>query len=329
VQDGGHRAAHLPAWPQSPLCYLAGVAAWLLRPCYKAIVPKGRVLVVDASTRFLERTREILDAAGYDMIPAADGAAGCAHVETGRAHAVLAAVDLPRLSGYELCRFTKRHDATLPVVLLFDKGEPRQPARVWQCGAENFLVRPLKQSELLFAVRDMLAMSNLLKQRASLSAVRPQLADGESGPIATRHRFYQFELFKKVLAIEIKRARRYQYPLSLLLAGLDGGAVKGAAGAARGLADAVRRSIRDIDMPVTFSIDSLLVVMPHTDQKGAMVVGERIRSKVRGRAAHATASVAVVSTDGLPRCTFASLLQAAGKLLQSAHRAGGDRVVGL
>jgi diguanylate cyclase (GGDEF)-like protein len=295
-------------------------------------VPKGRILVADASPRFLERTREILEAAGYDMIPAADGDAARAHAETGRADAVLAAVSLPRVSGYDLCRVVKKMDPTVPVVLLFDKGEPRQASKVWQAGAENFLVRPLKQSELLFAVRDMLAMANLLKQRASLRIERDQLNAGGGGTsqLDTRNRFYQFEFFKKVIAIEIKRARRYRYPLSLLLVGLDGGAVRGGSnGASRGLADAVRQSIRDIDIPVTFSTDSLLVVMPHTDKKGAVIVGERIRSQVRGRAAHATASVAIVSTDGLPRYTFAALLQAAAKGLQSAHRAGGDRVVTL
>ena len=293
-------------------------------------VPKGRILVADASTRFLERTREILESSGYDMIPAADGDAARAHAETGRADAVLAAVSLPRVSGYDLCRVVKKMDPTVPVVLLFDKGEPRQASKVWQAGAENFLVRPLKQSELLFAVRDMLAMANLLKQRASLRIERDSLnAGGGTSQLDTRNRFYQFEFFKKVIAIEIKRARRYRYPLSLLLIGLDGGAVRAGNGASRGLADAVRQSIRDIDIPVTFSTDSLLVVMPHTDKKGAVIVGERIRSQVRGRAANATASVAIVSTDGLPRYTFAALLQAAAKGLQSAHRAGGDRVVTL
>src|SRR5262245_37103816 len=267
------------------------------------------------------------------MIPAADGDAARAHSETGRADAVLAAVTLPRLSGYDLCRHVKKLDPTVPVVLLFDKGEPRQASKVWQAGAENFLVRPLKQSELLFAVRDMLAMANLLKQRASLRIERDSLANGGERGGGSQHdarnRFYQFEFFKKVIAIEIKRARRYRYPLSLLLVGLDGGAVRAGNGAARGLADAVKNSVRDIDIPVTFSTDSLLVVMPHTDKKGAVIVGERIRSQVRGRAANATASVAIVSTDGLPRYTFAALLQAAAKALQSAHRAGGDRVITL
>jgi diguanylate cyclase (GGDEF)-like protein len=292
---------------------------------------KGRILVADASPRFLERTGDILEAAGYDMIPAADGDAARAHSETGRADAVLAAATLPRFSGYELCRHVKKRDPTVPVVLLFDRGEPRQASRVWQAGAENFLVRPLKQSELLFAVRDLLAMGNLLKQRTSLRLERDQLA-GRGGGISqidTRNRFYQFEFFKKVIAIEIKRARRYGYPLSLLLVGLDGGGIRAGNGAARGLADAVRNSVRDIDIPVTFSTDSLLVVMPHTDKKGAVVVGERIRSQLRGRAANASASVAIVTTDGLPRYTFAALLQAAVKGLQSAHRAGGNRVVTL
>jgi PleD family two-component response regulator len=262
------------------------------------------------------------------MIPAADGDAARAHVDTGRADAVLAAASLPRLSGYDLCRHIKKLDPTTTCVLMFDKGESRQASKVWQAGAENYLVRPLKQSELLFAVRDMLAISNLLKQRASLRSERDQLNTGENGELSLRGRFYQFEFFKKLLAVEIKRARRYRFPLSLLLVGLDGGLVPEGPGP-RGLATAVQRAIRDIDIPVTFSSESLLIVMPHTDRRGAVVVGERIRDQVRSRAANATASVAIVSTDGLPRYTFASLIQAAAKALQAAHRQGGDRVVTL
>ena len=294
-------------------------------------MPKGRLLVADPSPRFLDRTRDLLEAAGYDMTPAEDGQAALAHVETGQADAVLAAVHLPRLSGYDLCRSLKKLEPTIPCVLMFDRGDARQPARVWQAGAENYLVRPLKRSELLFAVRDMLAMSNLLKQRASLREERDQLADaqGGNGDVDLRTRFFQFEFFKKLLAIEIKRARRYRYPLSLVLVGLDAeGNGEDGPSMRRGLTEAVRSAIRDIDIPVTFSQGSLLVVMPHTDKKGALVVGERIRDKVRDRA-DATASVVVVSTDGSPRYTFSALISAAAKGLEAARGDGGDRVVAL
>src|SRR5262249_60690149 len=99
------------------------------------------------------------------MIPAADGDAARAHSETGRADAVLAAVTLPRLSGYDLCRHGKKLDPTVPVVLLFDKGEPRQASRLWQPGGEKFLVPPPKQSQYLYAARDGLWPAHLLEAR--------------------------------------------------------------------------------------------------------------------------------------------------------------------
>src|SRR5262249_21732473 len=138
--------------------------------------------------------------------------------------------------------------------------------------------------------------------------------------------FLQFEFFKKLLAVEIKRARRHRLPLSLLLVGLDR-EPSTRSPPARSLTDAVRSAIRDIDIPVTFSGDNMLVVMPHTDRRGATVVGERIRAHVRTRTGSTSASVAVVATDGLARYTFPSLLQTAARALRSAHRAGGDRVV--
>jgi PleD family two-component response regulator len=293
-------------------------------------VAKGRVLVADPSTRFLERTGDILSGAGFAMVAASEGQSARDHADAGRADVVLTATNLPRLSGYELCRHIKKVDPTIPCVLMFDKGEIRQPTRVWQVGAANFLVRPLKQSELLFAVRDMMAIANLLRQRDALREEREQRATDAGQELDVRARLYQFEFFKKLLAVEIKRARRYHYPLSLMLVGLDARpshlSHTGAA-LTRLLAQAVRCEIRDIDVPVTFSTDSVLVVMPHTDQDGTRLVAERLRVRIRDRSGGATASVAVVSTDSLPRATFPALIQAASRALAAARRDRGDRVV--
>jgi len=147
----------------------------------------------------------------------------------------------------------------------------------------------------------------------------------------------QFEMFKRLLGIELKRAQRYGFPLSLLLASLDQSPRDSDRDA---LARAARSAIRDIDIPVAFAGSDVLVVMPHTDLEGARLVAERIRKRLRAggqakagsptleTAAHrATTSIGVVTAEGGQRLTFATLLAQATRAQKSASRAGGDRVV--
>ena len=96
---------------------------------------------------------------------------------------------------------------------------------------------------------------------------------------AESSRLVQFELFKRVLGIELKRSQRYGFPLSILLASLD--RVARPTAIAICCASAARSAIRDIDIPVAFGESDVLVVMPHTDLDGARLVAERIRKRVR------------------------------------------------
>jgi PleD family two-component response regulator len=138
----------------------------------------------------------------------------------------------------------------------------------------------------------------------------------------------QFELFKRVLGIELKRSQRYGFPLSILLASLDREVPNGDRDL---LASATRSAIRDIDIPVAFAESDVLVVMPHTDLDGGKLVAERIRKRVRASAGRGgggtTASIGVVAVDGGQRLTFATLLAQATRAQRQASRAGGDRIV--
>ncbi len=89
----------------------------------------------------------------------------------------------------------------------------------------------------------------------------------------------------------------------------------------------MRGAIRDIDIPVAVGASDVLVVMPHTALDGALLVGERIRKRVRAGGLDATASVGVVAADGSDRLTFATLLAQATRARKQAARDGGDRVV--
>jgi len=99
------------------------------------------VLVVDDSitTRTLEQS--ILEAAGYDVVAAADGADAWKSLQERGADAVVADVEMPRMDGFALCeaiRGSKRFQR-LPVVLVTALETPGHRERGLAVGADAYI----------------------------------------------------------------------------------------------------------------------------------------------------------------------------------------------
>jgi PleD family two-component response regulator len=139
-----------------------------------------------------------------------------------------------------------------------------------------------------------------------------------------------------VLFIEVKRARRYGFPLALALISFDPreGQPEGvAAELMAGLGPSIRRSLRDTDYPVQQSGEKVLLLMPHTDLAGALIVARRICERV-ARAAltfndavvQPTISVGVAAGEPGKEYGFADLVRQAQDGLSQAQARGGNRV---
>ena len=150
--------------------------------------------------------------------------------------------------------------------------------------------------------------------------------------------FYVFRHFRELLFVEVKRARRYGFPVALSLLAFDPLDARAQKELREqlfgGLALAVRRSLRDTDYPVQYSPDRALVLMPHTDLAGALVVSQRICERVAKssltygkRVLRPTVSVGLSAASARGgELSFADLLAHAQAALERAVAAGGDRV---
>ncbi len=152
--------------------------------------------------------------------------------------------------------------------------------------------------------------------------------------------FYTFAHFKEVLFVEVKRARRYGFPLSVALIAFDPFPIdvppELSTQLMGGLALAIRRSLRDTDYPVRYGEGRVLLLMPHTDLAGALVVSRRINERVgkaqlahEGRVLAPKVSIGVSATGAAKPGTelsFADLARHAQQSLDAAIAAGGDRV---
>lgn len=183
---------------------------------------------------------------------------------------------------------------------------------------------------------DLKARLDDFEKRSSPSAALPLPHAGE-GILDPLTSFYTFAHFKEVLFVEVKRARRYGFPLAIALVGFDPVKVKPTPGLQEqlmgGLALAIRRSLRDTDYPVQQSTDRVLLLMPHTDLAGSLIVARRICERVaRATLQHGdevlspTISVGVAAGEPGREYGFSDLVRQAQDGLQAAQARGGNRV---
>ena len=117
---------------------------------------RKRILLVDDSITVREVERKLLEAAGYAVEVAVDGADGWNAVRTGRYDLVVSDVDMPRLDGIELVRLIRadRRFATLPVMIVSYKDREEDRLRGLDAGASYYLPKASFQDDTFLKAVD-------------------------------------------------------------------------------------------------------------------------------------------------------------------------------
>lgn len=115
----------------------------------------GSVLVVDQDAGFRKLASRLLEQAGYSTRETADGRAALESAREERPELVILEVDLPELSGYEICRELRDLlGEGLPVLLVSgERTDPTDRVAGLLIGADDYLVKPCAPDELLARVR--------------------------------------------------------------------------------------------------------------------------------------------------------------------------------
>jgi serine/threonine-protein kinase len=137
---------------------------------------RGRVLLVDDDPFLLDVTAEVLESAGFVVEKAADGTRALARIEESEPDVVIADVEMPGMSGFDLCRRVRAsgHDA---IPFLFCSGRGAAPSRMegLEAGADDYLVKPVIGAELVLRLTRQ--VDRVRKLRAAAAVALPASID--------------------------------------------------------------------------------------------------------------------------------------------------------
>lgn len=236
--------------------------------------------ILCASTRPLDVLRETLDLGGYEVIHCAPHAA-----------VRMLAAEPPKLvileggepgEPWEAVLEAAKHQGGdtdfVPVVLLVRSGEVNARVRGLRLGADECMDESGDQEEILARVEALLRIKGIQDRMArsreelqKLSTVDPLTGVLNRQTIESRARD------------ELRRARRYQEPLSLMVIDLDAFDAANREHGERAGDEILRhtsrillREVREVDLVGRHGADTFIVVLPETHLTGALKVTERI-----------------------------------------------------
>jgi adenylate cyclase len=161
----------------------------------------AKILVVDDTPKNVKLLADLLTVKGYSVITATSGREALALVDAARPDLILLDVVMPEMSGYEVCRTIRENSSAgmLPIVMVTALDPTQERIKGLDAGADDFLTKPINQSELLARVRSLLRIKELYDtvqaQAAQLSDMNKTLEERVEEQVAQLERLGRLKRF--------------------------------------------------------------------------------------------------------------------------------------
>lgn len=289
-----------------------------------------RVLVIDDEPMMSRGLTSLLGRRGLAVTALNDPLRFWGVIEETKPNLILLDLEMPKLSGTELCRAIRndRRWSALPVIFLTGHTDQASVQRIFGAGADDYIGKPFVPAELTVRIE-----SRLTGVKARRTPVETDPLTGlATGGKAT-------ELIERFLRL----ARRKSDPYSIAVLQVDGFASLAtnfgritANNVLRSIGELLPKSFRGEDVPGWWGGADFTVGMYGSSKQHAAIKLAQICAKIAeqnftaedGRRVHVSCSagVAQYQTDG---DNVASLWDAAHKALQKARTDGGATRVGV
>ena len=134
-----------------------------------------RVLLIEDDAALRLGLARQLEADGYRVDHAADGADGLFQAQEYPVDLVVVDLGLPRLSGLDVVKRLRAEGRTLPILILTARGSWQDKVTGLEAGADDYLVKPFEYPELAARVKALLRRS--LKAASDVLVLGPLAID--------------------------------------------------------------------------------------------------------------------------------------------------------
>jgi two-component system, cell cycle response regulator len=305
----------------------------------------GRILVVDDHEDNVELLRVRLEAWGYRVDTATDGAAALARVEAAPPDLILLDVMMPSIDGNEVARRVKQNPMLpfIPIIMQTALDSTESKVEGLEAGADDYITKPIEFAELKARVRSMLRIKRL----------QEELEERERQLLEANERLRHMSRTDALTGLENRRAierqlevmfahsQRLAEPLSCVMCDLDRfKAVNDTHGHLAGdavlkqYAAILKKAAREIDAVGRYGGEEFIVLLPGTVLDSAVTFAERVRKEVEahtfvfeGGSVRRTASFGVAGWPHPRIENCDGIVRAADDALYVAKETGRNRVV--
>ena len=113
------------------------------------------ILVVDDEPKIVQLARDYLEAAGFTVVAAADGASALQATRTRHPDLIVLDLGLPVMDGLDVTRAIRR-DSRLPIIMLTARGDESDKLVGLELGADDYVTKPFSPKELVARIRAVL-----------------------------------------------------------------------------------------------------------------------------------------------------------------------------
>ncbi|MFN7134276.1 MAG: diguanylate cyclase domain-containing protein [Myxococcales bacterium] len=242
------------------------------------VVRAARILVLDPDPTHLSRLSNLLRDSGYRVAAVERPESVLPMAEAFRPDAFLTDVLAPSMEGLQLARAVRaRREAPLAVVGMSSDPDAG-PYCIGELGADDFLVKPVAERDLLARLKAR------LRTRLELDVLLRSA--GERGPrtltdVVTG--LYNRRFFLELIGMELRRGARFGQPFTVAVADLvDFRALCSQLGnrvcdqLQRDASEWLKAFLRECDVLARIGPGRFGALLPGTDEDGAQVVKERL-----------------------------------------------------
>ena len=115
-----------------------------------------RLLIVDDDKQIRELLVFDIAQSGYIVDCAADGQEGLKKALENNYDLILLDVMMPKMNGYEVCQNIRIAKPDIPILMLTAKGTIEDKTQGFDCGADDYLIKPFEIQEVLLRIRALL-----------------------------------------------------------------------------------------------------------------------------------------------------------------------------